>query len=304
MCLKSKVQLKRLFLPFTDLVYYTCLCFFIVIPSPSAFPSDVGFSWTPKEILVHEVHSKFSHIRIKDLGSLRTLYFVRDSGEEVVETSMDLRVPHVLQVSYTRTMFASMLLNPRHQSCLIVGLGGGSMVRFLNKFFPEVKVDAVEIDPVMVQVARDYFGTRPGSRTRIVVEDGFDFLKRANNQYDVIYMDAFLKPSEVTDATGLPRRLKTVAFLKNLHKNLHQNGLVVINLNENVDTLEDIRNIREAFPSVYVFLVPGTGNIIVVGAMSRKNVSADELRKRGAKLDKQRNFGFSFRGLVEQLGNR
>lgn len=253
-----------------------------------------------QEVLVHEVRSKFSHIRIKDWNSRRTLYFVRDSGEEVVETSMDLRTPHLLQVSYTRTMFASFLLKPRQQSCLIVGLGGGAMVQFLNHFFPSIKVDAVEIDPAVVKIARDYFRLKPAPGTRIITEDAFVFLKRTDNRYDVIYMDAFLKPDASTDPTGAPRHLKTIAFLKSLHNRLKDGGLVVINLNESGETVADIQNVRAAFPSVYVFRVPA-GNIIVVGSLATVKLTEAELKKRAEQMDSLMNYGFSFRGLVEQL---
>jgi len=284
------------------------LGFFLFLPDPSARSDALlrpdPYAGIPQEILVYEVRSNFSHIKIRDRGSQRTLYFVRDSGEEAVETSIDLRNPHLLQVAYTRTMFAGLLLKPQQKNCLIVGLGGGAMVQFLNHFFPEIRVDAVEIDPVMVGIARDYFGTKPGPRARIFTEDAFDYLKRTTNRYDVIYMDAFLKPGDATDLTGVPRNLKTVAFLKSLHGKLREGGAVVFNLNENMETQADIRSIQSAFPSGYIFGVSGSGNTVVVGSLARNRVTGAELRKRGEALDRKRNHGFSFRGLVDQLSGR
>lgn len=272
--------------------------FFAFLPCHRAWPHTLlrqdSYTSFSREVLVHEVRSKFSHIRIRDWGSRRTLYFVRDTGEEVVETSMDLNAPHLLQIAYTRVMFVSFLLKERQERGLLVGLGGGAMVRFLNHFFPDVRLDAVEIDPAIVKVARDYFGTRPGPRTRIITEDAFTYFKRTTHRYDVIYMDAFLKPSESTDSTGVPLRLKRVAFLKSLHARLKGEGLVVFNLNENIETPTDIQNIREAFPSVYVFRVPGSGNLVVVGSLARKKVTNDELRNRALRLDRLNDYGFSF----------
>jgi spermidine synthase len=175
------------------------------------------------------------------------------------------------------------------------------MVQFLNHFFPVVRLDAVEIDPVIVRIARTHFGTRPGPRTRIFNEDAFDYLKRTTSRYDVIYMDAFLKPGETTDLTGVPRDLKTVAFLKSLHGKLRDNGLVVFNLNESMETPSDIQSIREAFPSVYLFRVSGSGNLIVIGSLARAEVKAGELKRRGEALDRERDHGFSFRDLVDQM---
>jgi spermidine synthase len=75
-------------------------------------------------------------------------------------------------------------------------------------------------------------------------------------------MDAFLKPSEQTDKEGMPLRLKTLDFLRGLHDRLTPEGLVVFNLNVTPETAQDLGAIRAAFPTAYVFPVPGTGNIV------------------------------------------
>ncbi len=256
-----------------------------------------------RETLVYETRSEFSHMRIRDRESRRTLYFVRDSGEEVVETSIDLRAPHLLQVAYTRLMFVSFLYRPQPGACLVVGLGGGAMVRFLNHFFPEVLVDVVDIDPVIVAVAEKYFGTGPRPGTRIFVEDGFEYLRRTTERYDVIYMDAFLKPGAGTDPTGVPLRLKTIEFFQSLHRRLRPGGLVVFNVNASPETESDIANIRAAFPSVDVFRIPGTGTIVVVGSIAESKPGDRELRERARALDRRREHGFSFEGLVEYRGD-
>ena len=141
-----------------------------------------------------ETRSTFSHIRIRRSGSVRTMIFVRDSGEEAWESQMNLRSPHVLRFTYLQHMFASYLLQPEQSRVMIVGLGGGSMVHFLQKYDPKVKIEAVEIDPVVVELAERFFSVRQNENVRLVVADAFDFLKQTQNRYDVIYMDAFLKP--------------------------------------------------------------------------------------------------------------
>jgi spermidine synthase len=176
------------------------------------------------------------------------------------------------------------------------------MVRFLNHFFPQVRVDAVEIDPVIVSIARQYFGTGPGPRTRIFTQDAFEYLRRTSERYDVIYMDAFLKPSEQTDATGAPLRLNTVAFLRSLHQQLRPGGLVVFNINYSREADADIENVRAAFPSVDVFRVPGTGNLVIAASVAERKVSGRELRERAEELDRLRDHGFSFEHLVDSRG--
>src|SRR5262245_20296889 len=85
-------------------------------------------------VLEVDVRSKFSHIKVRKDGNVRTLYFVRDSGEEVIESQLDLNKPHDLIVTYTRYMFLSYAFKPKQERVLIVGLGGGSMVHFMKHY--------------------------------------------------------------------------------------------------------------------------------------------------------------------------
>ncbi len=243
--------------------------------------------------------SAFSHVRIVDQGNQRFLSFVRDPGQEVIESAINLDAPDLLAVAYTRAMFVSYLLKPQQQRCVIVGLGGGSMVRFLNRFFPEVQVDMVEIDPVVVQVAQDYFGVHAGPKAALFVEDGFAFLAKAGPLYDSIYIDAFVKPAADTDLEGMPLRLKTKQFLQGTQKRLTPGGVVVINLNDQPNLRTDIDLIRESFPFFYLFPVPGTGNYIAVGSTTA--VSVGEMRANGHVVDLRGSHGFSFEAMSNFL---
>ncbi len=241
-----------------------------------------------------DIQSEYSHIRLRRRGSIRTLVFVRVGGVEAVESQVDLRRPFELLVPYTQTMFASYFFQPQPERVLLVGLGGGAMVHFVRHHDPQVQIDAVEIDPAVVKIAQDYFGIRPGDGLNIVTEDGFEFLGRTQTRYDVIYLDAFLKPSDQTDETGMPLRLKTVRFYQVLQQKLRPGGVVVFNLNQHPDLREDIETVRQAFAQVYAFRV-GTGNMVLVGSPAGQRLSRTELRTRAAELDRRFKTGTLFR---------
>lgn len=247
-----------------------------------------------------EIDSDFSRIRIRTRGSVHSLLFVRDSGEEVVESMVDIESPHRLLAPYTRFMFAGYLFRPKQEQVLIVGLGGGSMVHFLKHHDPEVRVDVVEIDPAVVKIADRYFGVRSGGNVRIVTADGFTYLADTQTRYDVIYMDAFLKPSAGTDGTGVPARLKTLRFYKDVQGKLEADGLVVFNLNRHPAVTEDIKTIRNAFPQVYVFRVSET-NLVVIGSLADARAKAADLRSRALAADRRFQTDFSFRKLLGSL---
>lgn len=255
----------------------------------------------PRGKLVHSESSDFSNIRIRENGSVRSLYFFEPPGLEVRQTSLDLKRPGQLLVPYTRTMFASFLFSYPQERVLIVGLGGGSMVRFLNHHFPQTRVDAVEIDPVIVKFADEWFGTRPGPRTRIFTGDAIHYLQRDAGRYDVIYMDAFLEPGADTDSRGIPRRLKTVDFLRGLHDRLNPGGVVAFNLVEQPSLARDLQTISEAFPSIHRFRVPGTRNVTIIASPEAIARPPEALRATGRRLDHFHQVGFSFARMVDLM---
>ncbi len=251
--------------------------------------------------VIYEVKSKFSHIRVRELGRIRSLYFAEPSGREVLQSSIDLDAPADLRLAYSKYMFASNLLRHPQERVLIVGLGGGGMVRFLNEKFPGVKVDAVEIDPDVVHVAAKFFGTKSdGKRNRIMTEDAFKYLARTRESYDVIYMDAFLKPSEETGPKGVPSRLKTIEFLRSLHKRLVPGGVMMFNLIQGGETKADIKAIRAAFPSVWVFDVPKKTNLVVMASLERKSTTK-ALAAAAAALDAKLDLDFAFEEMLDDL---
>lgn len=254
-------------------------------------------------VLVHEVRSSYSQIQVVDYGSRRALLFVGESGHQAVETLIDLKEPHRLQHPYARTMMAGLLYRPDASACLLVGLGGGALVRFLNHYFPELRLDVVEIDPVVVMVSREYFGTVPGPRTRILIEDGFEYLQRTSDRYDLILMDVHLHPSEQTDRSGQPLHLKTAAFLRGLHERLRPGGVALFNMIQGSDTAAYIDSIRAALPAVEIFRPVGSGNVIVVGAPSGFLLNDGALRERARALDRREQYGFSFERLLDERRN-
>jgi spermidine synthase len=242
------------------------------------------FSWLLNGKLEKDVRSDFSHIRIRRDGNLRSLMFVRDNGQEVIETLIDIKQPHRLKLEYTQYMFLSYALKARHQRVLIVGLGGGAMVHFLTRYDPQVKVDVVEIDPAVVQVAEEFFGIRSQGNVNIITADAFKYLAESQIPYDVIYMDAFLKPSGDTDSTGVPLKLKQVQFYRSLSRTLAPDGLVVFNLNPHSGTRDDVQTIASAFPQAYIWRLPESTGVVMAAPLvpQRESISAIGRRAREA----------------------
>ena len=250
--------------------------------------------------LEHEEVSAFSRIRVRRDGDVRAMTFVRDNGQEVVQSRINLTAPHVLASPYARAMFASYLYQPQPRRVLIVGLGGGAMVRFLTHYDPQVQIDAVEIDPAVVRLADKYFDVRTGGNVHVHTADAVAFIESTTDRYDLILMDAFLRPSSDTDATGVPTGLKTLAFLNRLKQTLATGGVVAFNVNEHASMADDIAAVATAFGRAAVYHCPPTDNKVVIAAEGAL-ATDDELRARVAALDARFDGALS---LAEVLRNR
>lgn len=249
----------------------------------------------------YEVQTAFSHIRIRRLGKIRSLLFVRDDGEEAFQSQMDLARPHFLRFHYVQHMFTSYLLQPQPREVLIVGLGGGSMVRFLQKYEPECRLEVIEIDPIVIELAEKYFGLKQSENMTVRVTDALDYFDQHASQFDVIYMDAFLKPSASTDPTGAPLRLRTIEFYRKIQTRLTEGGAVVFNINPHPDARIDIETIAQAFPQVYVFTLPERQGFVVIGSMRTERMKPQAMRTAGKALDRRFNANFSFQRMAAHL---
>ena len=116
-------------------------------------------------------------------------------GTGARQSCMDTLAPHRLQLAYTRWMMTALLLHPRPERFLILGLGGGSLVRFLLHHHPEARIDVVERSAEVIRTARAYFLLPEQENLRILHRDAADFVARSAAggaaPYHVVFVDIF-----------------------------------------------------------------------------------------------------------------
>jgi spermidine synthase len=213
----------------------------------------------PANTLELEVVSAHSHIRVYRGGSVRCLAFDYGGGMEAVQTCVDLSRPDELLATYLRRMLEAPRYCQKHERVLLVGLGGGSLWHHYRKNYPEVAVDVVELDPVMVDVARRYFDFGGN----VAVEDALQFIRRPGCRYDVVYVDAFLPPSRETAPTGAPLRLYGHEFLEPLKARMSPGGVASFNVHLRTDGGDDVRDLCRVFFQSYI--LPAHGASVVIG---------------------------------------
>ncbi|GFO39899.1 methyltransferase-like protein 13 [Plakobranchus ocellatus] len=117
-------------------------------------------------------------------------------------------------------------------SCVLVGLGGGQFPSFIQGAFPKVAIEAVELDPSVVDVATHWFDLQPNDQLKIHVADGLDFVRNlvaSGDQRDVLALDVDCKDTSVALSCP-PSVFVEHEFLTTVSKLLAEDGLFILNL--------------------------------------------------------------------------
>lgn len=173
--------------------------------------------------ILHTEKSLYRNIVVYTEDGQRCMRFGRYEGNR--QTCVSLTEPNRLIFNYTRMMMGALYLNPTPQRALIIGLGGGTLPSTLQKLFPSIQLDVVELDPAVVKVARKYFAFDAAQKMQVAEQDGRVFVKRALKQttrYDLIMLDAF-------DHEYIPEHMLTREFLQEVRGLLTNNGVLAAN---------------------------------------------------------------------------
>ena len=152
-------------------------------------------------------------------------------------------------------------LRPGGEQALLIGLGGGDMVRLLRDF--GIRSTAIEIDPVVIDVAFKQFGLRRRDVT-VIEGDGRYLLRTLDQKYDYVIVDAFMGGT-------VPAHLFTREAFEEMRRRLRPGGVVAFNVaikGRNSRLVRDlITTIRSVFPQLLLFATATThddlGNLVV-----------------------------------------
>ncbi len=229
---------------------------------------------------------------VSEKFGVRTLHI----GSDKVQSAMRIAKPHELELSYTRSMMGFMLFKERPARVILIGLGGGSLAKFIYHRLPWSVVEAVEISPQVVAIARHYFHLPPeDGRFRVVIGDGAAHLAREGDLADVIAVDGY-------DGESLVAALSDESFYEACRRRLAPDGMLVVNLwggdrrfNENLERIE------QTFPEGTVCLpAEKPGNVVVLAFRRHPgNPAWRELESRAIALEAA--YGLEFGRFVASL---
>jgi spermidine synthase len=247
--------------------------------NPSSLP-DVDFSGAK---VVFRKDTRYHQLAVIEEEGMRTLRF----GSSF-QSATYVKDPFKTAYTYTDYFFLGPVYKPDARSMLFLGLGGGSAPKRVWRDLPELKLQVVELDPVVADVARRFFAVPDDQRLPIAVSDARQYLVKTSARWDVIAIDTFFED-------GVPFHLTTREFLDLARRRLKPGGVIVTNVIGSVKGDGSklfralYRTYRSVFPTVLVHPVNGdTGyqNIIVVatnGAAPAKAFMREQWRRLHAK---------------------
>lgn len=213
-------------------------------------------------------------IDISEQSGVRSLHF----GSDWIQGAMRIARPWALELAYTREMMACLLFgrtSPWPRNALLIGLGAGSLCKFIYRHLPECQIDVVEIHPGVLAAARQFFKLPddPG-RLNVFIDDGADFVKTCEQSYDLIMIDGF-------GPDARPGRLDLSDFYVACRERLGNDGLIVTNLlGRSRGFRASAARIEESFVRrTIVFPSCDSGNAICFAATGELiDISLDEMR--------------------------
>jgi len=223
--------------------------------------------------IVWEKETRSGHYQVRHAGGSVRLY-----KDGVFHSQWNAKRP--LSGGVWDLLFLPSLFMPVEsiKRVLVLGVGGGAVIRQYLEFLPFEKIVGVELDPIHLQVAREHFGIR-SKRVELIEADALSWVDNYHGEpFDLVIEDLF------TEVSGEPVRVAdaTAVWFEQLAGLLRPGGTLVINFEEAPQLRASLTQFREGcgdrFDLAYTFSLPTYGNC--VAAYVSDNPTPAQLRAR------------------------
>ena len=209
---------------------------------------------------------------VRDDGAGKSLHFTL--GE--LQSRMLTASPWQLEVDYTRTMMGFLLFNRAPAHIGMIGLGGGSLVKFCHRSLPLSKMTVLEINPHVIALRREFLVPEDDERLTVIAADGALFLQTEAPLFDVLLIDGF-------DHQGQPAALSSPGFYADCLAALSPGGVLVVNLHyDHPDYPVLVERIRRTFNGYAVEVITQEKTNSIVFARKGQAIAPRELNLRSS----------------------
>jgi predicted membrane-bound spermidine synthase len=235
---------------------------YIWMPIVIALLAFVGMPGPDKasEGMIYEGESAYNYIQVLEYEGYHLLRLNEGQGVHSIYHPTQLQYNGPWEQVLAAPFFNDPPYDPAQVSSMaIIGLAAGTTARQATEVYGPIYIDGIEIDPEIVDVARQYFDMNMPN-LNVIVQDGRWGLAQTGRKYKIISVDAYRPPY-------IPWHLTTKEFFQEVHARLEDDGVLVINVGRGPEDRRLIdaiaSTIGAVFPSVHVMDIPDTFNSIL-----------------------------------------
>lgn len=207
---------------------------------------------------IHSETGAYGEVRVFENDSVRWLQFDNDA----VQSVMSLQYPERIALRYMQQMMAALLFcDHPPENALLLGLGGGAMLRFLRHCLKHIQFEVVERDAHVIRIANEYFDVSHNGDDIIIEHDSVDeFVSSSEKGYDLVLLD-------IIENMFTPKCFFDDAFFQHCRNRCGEKGVFAMNLIvDNDKAFKQIyTSVRNAFERRTVCLTdPDHRNIVIL----------------------------------------
>lgn len=234
---------------------------------------------------IHKSVAAENTVEVTEIDGIRQLHL----GSKTVQSGMLVNSPVELVFNYSRALMYFLLFSEHVKDVLMIGLGGGSVTKYMHAHCPEIKQTVVEINQQVIDVARSHFFLPDNDEKLDVIKgDGLHYMENNPLSQDCLIIDGF-------DSDGIPDGFCTPDFFDLCYDVLRDDGIFLINLwgsDKNFDIY--LMRIEQTFTGRVLVLPTGKpGNIIVFAFKDPIRMTEKRFRARARRLNHDHTIDFT-----------
>ncbi len=185
--------------------------------------------------------------------------------DNLVHSYVNIRNPLHIEYQYEK-IYAEVLkwkfTRDASFGSLTIGGGGYTFPRYMEAYYPNARLDVVEIDPEVTKIVYKHLGLTRNTKIQSYNEDGRWFVMNCKKKYDVIFVDAY-------NDLSIPYHLTTKEFARQLRNIMNPNGILLTNIIDNFQKgaflPSYIRTLQEVFGEKNVQLISISPQFEMIG---------------------------------------
>ncbi len=236
-----------------------------------------------KERLLWENEDSGVKVQVWEKRDRREMRF----GNHIMQSVFSRINANHLVLPYSRFMVLGLIFFPKPKSVLHLGLGGGSIPRWLHINFPDLCQTVVEKNYSVIEAAQRYFEFPVDKRISVIHGEAEKIITKLESKFDLIFLDAF-------GEYGAPNEVTNSFFLQKLCDCLNPDGWLVGNLWTVMGDFFERRGLWESiFNQLFQARANEKGNIILYASQNSKEPEIKNLKRISKSLQKHHQLDFN-----------